>query len=80
MAEGRTNPGIAKELWLTEKTVETHVRLILGKLDLPQDGDTHRRPRRRRTSARRSRSALDLGTSTESRPGTGVDVPAARAA
>ena len=38
MAEGRTNAGIARELWLTEKTVETHVRSILGKLDLPQDG------------------------------------------
>jgi len=43
VAEGRTNAGIAKELWLTEKTVETHVRSILGKLELPQDGDTHRR-------------------------------------
>jgi DNA-binding NarL/FixJ family response regulator len=43
VAEGRTNAGIARQLWLTEKTVETHVRSILGKLDLPQDGDTHRR-------------------------------------
>jgi DNA-binding NarL/FixJ family response regulator len=43
VAEGRTNAGIARELWLTEKTVETHVRSILGKLDLPQDSDTHRR-------------------------------------
>jgi len=43
MAEGRTNAGIARQLWLTEKTVETHVRSILGKLDLPLDGDTHRR-------------------------------------
>jgi DNA-binding NarL/FixJ family response regulator len=43
VAEGRTNASIAAELWLTEKTVETHVRSILGKLDLPQDGDTHRR-------------------------------------
>ena len=43
VAEGRTNASIAKELWLTEKTVETHVRSILGKLDLPQDADTHRR-------------------------------------
>jgi len=43
VAEGRTNASIAKELWLTEKTVETHVRSILGKLNLPQDGDTHRR-------------------------------------
>ncbi|HUG64793.1 MAG TPA: response regulator transcription factor [Gaiellaceae bacterium] len=43
VAEGRTNAGIARQLWLTEKTVETHVRSILGKLDLPHDGDTHRR-------------------------------------
>jgi DNA-binding NarL/FixJ family response regulator len=43
VAEGRTNAGIAKELWLTEKTVETHVRSILAKLELPQDADTHRR-------------------------------------
>ena len=43
VAEGRTNASIARQLWLTEKTVETHVRSILGKLDLPQDGDTHRR-------------------------------------
>ena len=41
VAEGRTNASIAKHLWLTAKTVETHVRSILGKLDLPQDGDTH---------------------------------------
>ncbi len=43
MAEGKTNAGIAKKLWLTEKTVETHVSSILGKLDLPPDADTHRR-------------------------------------
>jgi len=43
VAEGRTNAGIAKQLWLTEKTVETHVRSILGKLALPHDGETHRR-------------------------------------
>ena len=43
MAEGRTNAGIARRLWLTEKTVETHVSSILGKLGLPLDGDTHRR-------------------------------------
>jgi len=41
MAEGRTNAGIAKQLWLTERTVETHVSSILGKLDL--HGDGHRR-------------------------------------
>jgi DNA-binding NarL/FixJ family response regulator len=43
MAEGRTNAAIARQLWLTEKTVETHVSSILGKLGLPLDGDTHRR-------------------------------------
>ncbi len=43
MAEGRTNAGIAKRLWLTEKTVETHVRSILGKLGLPASEDDHRR-------------------------------------
>jgi DNA-binding NarL/FixJ family response regulator len=43
MAEGKTNAGIARQLWLTEKTVESHVSSILGKLGLPLDGDTHRR-------------------------------------
>jgi DNA-binding NarL/FixJ family response regulator len=43
MAEGRTNAGIAKRLWLTEKTVETHIRTILMKLGLPAGADGHRR-------------------------------------
>jgi DNA-binding NarL/FixJ family response regulator len=43
MAEGRTNSGIAKRLWLTEKTVETHIRTILMKLGLPASADDHRR-------------------------------------
>jgi DNA-binding NarL/FixJ family response regulator len=43
MAEGRTNAGIARRLWLTEKTVEAHVRTILMKLGLPQNADDHRR-------------------------------------
>jgi DNA-binding NarL/FixJ family response regulator len=43
MAEGRTNAAIAKRLWLTERTVETHVRSILGKLGLAAGGDDHRR-------------------------------------
>jgi DNA-binding NarL/FixJ family response regulator len=43
MAEGRTNSGIAKRLWLTEKTVETHIRTILMKLGLQPAADDHRR-------------------------------------
>jgi DNA-binding NarL/FixJ family response regulator len=43
MAEGRTNAGIAGRLWLTEKTVETHVRTILMKLDLVVSIEGHRR-------------------------------------
>jgi DNA-binding NarL/FixJ family response regulator len=43
MAEGRTNAGIARQLWLTEKTVETHIRTILMKLDLPLSSEGHRR-------------------------------------
>jgi DNA-binding NarL/FixJ family response regulator len=43
IAEGRTNAGIATRLWLTEKTVETHVRAILGKLGLPVSTDDNRR-------------------------------------
>jgi DNA-binding NarL/FixJ family response regulator len=43
MAEGKTNRGIAKQLWLTEKTVETHVSSILGKLRLPPSDEGHRR-------------------------------------
>lgn len=43
MAEGRSNAGIAKRLWVTEGTVEKHVRSILSKLDLPETEDNHRR-------------------------------------
>ncbi|MCW3029757.1 MAG: DNA-binding response regulator [Solirubrobacterales bacterium] len=43
MAEGRSNAGIARELWVTEGTVEKHVHSILRKLPLPDTGDDHRR-------------------------------------
>lgn len=42
MAEGLTDRGIAARLWVTPKTVETHVRHILRKLDLPE-GTAHNR-------------------------------------
>ncbi len=43
MAEGRTNTGIASRLWLTERTVETHVSSIMAKLGLTSDVHDHRR-------------------------------------
>jgi DNA-binding NarL/FixJ family response regulator len=43
MAEGRSNAGIGKRLWVTEGTVEKHVRSILAKLRLPETTDDHRR-------------------------------------
>jgi DNA-binding NarL/FixJ family response regulator len=43
MAEGLTNTGIAKRLWLSDRTVEAHVRRLLLKLDLPTDELANRR-------------------------------------
>ena len=43
MAEGRSNAGIARQLWVTEGTVEKHVHSILMKLRLPETEDDHRR-------------------------------------
>lgn len=43
MAEGRSNAGIAHRLWVTEGTVEKHVRSILTKLDLAETNEDHRR-------------------------------------
>jgi DNA-binding NarL/FixJ family response regulator len=43
MAEGRSNAGIAGLLWVTEGTVEKHVRSILAKLNLPESAGDHRR-------------------------------------
>ena len=43
MAEGRTNTGIARRLWVTEGTVEKHVHSIFVKLRLPETDDDHRR-------------------------------------
>jgi DNA-binding NarL/FixJ family response regulator len=43
MAEGRSNAGIARRLWVTEGTVAKHVHSILAKLRLPEADDDHRR-------------------------------------
>ena len=43
MAEGLSNHGICARLYLSPKTVETHVHSIFMKLRLPQDADEHRR-------------------------------------
>jgi DNA-binding NarL/FixJ family response regulator len=43
MAEGRSNAGIARGLWVTEGTVEKHVHSILSKLPLAETSDDHRR-------------------------------------
>ena len=43
MAEGRSNHGICQELFLSPKTVESHVHNILAKLGITADADDHRR-------------------------------------
>jgi len=43
MAEGRSNAGIARQLWVSEGTVHKHVRSILSKLPLSETADDHRR-------------------------------------
>ena len=43
MAEGRSNQAISRALFVTDKTVEAHVRGIFTKLDLPAAADDHRR-------------------------------------
>jgi DNA-binding NarL/FixJ family response regulator len=43
MAEGRSNAGIARRLWVTDRTVEKHVHSILAKLRLAETDDDHRR-------------------------------------
>lgn len=43
MAEGRSNRAIGEKLFITEHTVEKHVKGILGKLRIPTSADDHRR-------------------------------------
>jgi len=43
MAQGMTNTGVAKQLVLSERTVEAHVRRVLLKLDIADSEDANRR-------------------------------------
>jgi DNA-binding NarL/FixJ family response regulator len=43
MAEGRSNPGIARRLVMSDGAVEKHVSNIVAKLGLPRATDDHRR-------------------------------------
>jgi DNA-binding NarL/FixJ family response regulator len=43
MAEGRSNQGIASQLHMSAKTVETHIGSMLAKLGLPPAPEDHRR-------------------------------------
>jgi DNA-binding NarL/FixJ family response regulator len=43
MAEGRSNRAIAERLFITERTVEKHVKRILQKLGIPASAEDHRR-------------------------------------
>jgi DNA-binding NarL/FixJ family response regulator len=43
MAEGRSNAGLGRRLWIAEGTVEKHITSIMTKLRLPETDDDHRR-------------------------------------
>ena len=43
MAEGRSNQRIGRELYLSAKTVETHIAAVFAKLGLPPSSDDNRR-------------------------------------
>ena len=43
MAEGRSNQGICRTLWLSPKTVETHIRAAFSKLGIKEAPEDNRR-------------------------------------
>ena len=43
IAEGHSNAGIGRRLWITESTVERHVHSIMMKLPVTDTDDVHRR-------------------------------------
>jgi DNA-binding CsgD family transcriptional regulator len=53
MAEGRSNQGICKALWLSPKTVETHIRGVFAKLGIVEAPEDNRRVRAVLTYLRR---------------------------
>ena len=78
MAQGMTNTGIAKRLFLSERTVEAHVRRLLLKLDIADSEDANRRVARRPPPPRRDpciyprwepRLATDLSRDGANTPG-----------
>jgi DNA-binding NarL/FixJ family response regulator len=71
MAEGRSNAGIAHQLWITEGTVEKHIRSILARMRLPDTEDDHRRVLAVLAflDSRLSRSALQLLIRAAALPG-----------
>jgi DNA-binding NarL/FixJ family response regulator len=52
VADGKTNPQIATELFLSQKTVETHIRNIFRKLDVASRVELARTVERANSSAR----------------------------
>lgn len=43
MAQGMSNTGIARKLWITGSTVEKHVRNVLRRLNIDDGEESHRR-------------------------------------
>jgi DNA-binding NarL/FixJ family response regulator len=71
IAQGKTDRGIGEELFVTRKTVEAHVRSILGKLDLPTDASENRRVHAVLTFLRATGSHDSAGAKT----GVFIDAP-----